>query len=88
MRYYRENAQLGVAGRLVDALERDVGHLQSHPGIGSPALGTKIGIEGLRAWAVSGFPLVILYFEWDDHLDVVRLLGQRQDIATILEDQA
>ena len=30
------------------------------------------------------FPLLWCYFERGDHLDVVRLLGERQDIATIL----
>ena len=29
-----------------------------------------------------------LYFERDDRLDVVRLLGDRQDIATIFADDA
>jgi toxin ParE1/3/4 len=33
---------------------------------------------------VTGFPLVWLYFERDDHLDVIRLLGERQDILAIL----
>lgn len=28
--------------------------------------------------------MVWFYFERTDHLDVVRLLGERQDIATIL----
>jgi toxin ParE1/3/4 len=30
------------------------------------------------------FPVLWIYFHRDDHLDVVRLLGERQDIATIL----
>lgn len=33
---------------------------------------------------MSEFPLLWIYFVRDDHLDVVRLLGERQDVATIL----
>jgi toxin ParE1/3/4 len=33
---------------------------------------------------VTGFPMQWLYFETEDHLDVVRLLGDRQDISAIL----
>jgi toxin ParE1/3/4 len=65
-------------------MKRDLETLQKQPSIGSPRFGTELGIESLRSWTVSGFPLVLFYFEREDHLDVVRLLGQRQDIATIL----
>jgi toxin ParE1/3/4 len=30
------------------------------------------------------FPLLWCYFERGDHVDVVRLLGERQDVAAIL----
>ncbi|MCZ7562315.1 MAG: hypothetical protein M5U30_21710 [Burkholderiaceae bacterium] len=33
------------------------------------------------------FPLSWCYFERGDHLDVVRLLGERQDIIAILGDE-
>ena len=56
-------------------------------GIGSPTLGKRLGIPGLRTWRVSKFPLLWCYFERGDHLDVVRLLGERQDIAAILGDE-
>ena len=47
-------------------------------------LGKTLGIPGLRTWRVSKLPLLWFYFERYDHLDVVRLLGERQDIAAIL----
>jgi toxin ParE1/3/4 len=37
----------------------------------------------LKAWKVSTYPLMWFYFERKDHLDVVRLLGERQDLAAI-----
>ncbi|MCX7201979.1 MAG: hypothetical protein NTV17_06775 [Burkholderiales bacterium] len=45
-------------------------------------------IENLRTWGITGFPLVWLYLEHPAHLDVVRLLGQQQDLAALLENSA
>jgi toxin ParE1/3/4 len=36
---------------------------------------------------VAGFPLLWCYFEREAHLEVVRLLGERQDLAAILGSQ-
>ena len=84
VRYYRKEAGTTVAVRLVAATNAALDQLELEPGIGSPALGKNLGIPDLRSWRVTGFPLLWFYFERDDHLDVVRLLGERQDITTIL----
>jgi toxin ParE1/3/4 len=83
LRYYRKKAGARVATRLVDALESDLRTLQRQPAIGAPTLGQELGITNLRTWEVSGFPLLLVYIEHPQHLDVVRVLGERQDIATI-----
>lgn len=84
VRYYRKEAGTKVAVRLVVATNAALDKLELEPGVGSPTLGKDLGIPDLRTWRVTGFPLLWFYFERDDHLDVVRLLGERQDIATIL----
>ena len=86
VRYYRKEAGSTVALRFVIASNAALDQLELDPGIGSPALGISIDIPGLRSWRVAGFPLLWFYFERDNHLDVVRLLGERQDIATILTE--
>ena len=86
VRYYRKEAGSAIAVRFVIASNEALDQLELDPGIGSPALGTAIGISGLRSWRVAGFPFLWFYFERDNHLDVVRLLGERQDIATILTE--
>lgn len=53
-------------------------------GVRQPCLGQLCEIPGLRPWRVTGFPVQWLYFEVEDRLDVVRLLGDRQDIIAIL----
>ncbi len=83
-RYYRKQAGTRVAVQLVRATNAALDQLEPDPGIGSPAIGKLLGIAGLRTWRVGKFPLLWFYFERTDHLDVVRLLGERQNIAAIL----
>ena len=87
VRYYRKEAGSRIAVRLVRATNSALDRIELNPGIGSPLLGRVLDISGLRTWRVTGFPLLWLYFERVDHLDVVRLLGERQDIATILGEE-
>jgi toxin ParE1/3/4 len=60
-----------------------VDQIELDPGIVAPPL----GIAALRTWRLAKFPLRWCEFGSTDHLDVVRLLGERQDIATILGDE-
>jgi toxin ParE1/3/4 len=83
IRYYRKEAGSKVAVRFVGATDKALDQIELEPGIGSPVLGDVLGIPGMRTWKVTKFPLLWFYFEGDDHLDVVRLLGERQDIAAI-----
>lgn len=85
VRYYRIKASQQVAKDLVAASRVALEQLQQNPGIGSPRIGQILDIPGLRSWRVPGFPLILFYFEREDCLDVVRLLGERQDILSILE---
>jgi len=84
VRYYRKEAGTKVAVRLVNATNTALDQIELDPGIGSSVLGKTLGIPGLRTWRVSKFPLLWFYFERHDHLDVARLLGERQDVAAIL----
>jgi len=83
VRYYRDEAGNPVAKRLVEALTKALQALEQQPAMGSPAIGLELGIEGLRAWRLDGFPLSVWYFERADHVQVVRLVGQRQEAEFI-----
>jgi len=84
-RYYRKQAGTRVAVQFVRATNAALDQLELDPGIGSPAVGRLLAIAELRTWRVGKFPLLWFYFERADHLDVVRLLGERQNIAAILD---
>jgi toxin ParE1/3/4 len=86
VRYYRKEGGTRVAVKLANATNAALDQIELEPGIGSPTLGKLPGIPGLRAWQVAKFPLLWCCFERADHLDVVRLLGKRQDLAAILGD--
>lgn len=58
--------------------------IERMPAMRSPRMGQLCELPGLRFWRVTGFPMQWLYFVSDGHLDVVRLLGDRQDIVAIL----
>jgi toxin ParE1/3/4 len=87
VRYYRKEGGSRVAVKLANATNAALDQIELSPGIGSPALGKLLGTPGLRTWRVARFPLLGCYFERGDHLDVVRLLGERQDLAAILGDE-
>ena len=88
LRYYREEAGSKVAVRLVNASNAALDQIEAEPGIGSPESGKVLDVPGLRSWRIAKFPLLWFYFERHDHLDVVRLLGGRQDIAAILAESS
>ncbi len=87
VRYYRKAGGTRVAVKVVKVMNAALDQIELDPGIGSPMLGKRLGVPGLRTWRVAKFPLLWCYFERGDHLDVVRLLGERQGIAAILGDE-
>lgn len=83
-RHYVQEGGVALGERMLDAALAALKPNQRMPGMGSPRLGRLCEVPGLRSWRVNGFPMRWMYFETEDHLDVVRLLGDRQDIAAIL----
>ena len=87
VRYYRREGGTRSAVKVAKATSDALDKVELEAGMGSPTLGKLLGIPGLRTWRVAKFPLLWCCFERTDHLDVVRLLGERQDIAAILGDE-
>lgn len=81
---YYADISAETATRFVDALEHAVGHIQTHPGSGSPQYAHELGIPQLRYWMLQGFPYALFYIEHHDHLDVIRFPHLEQDIPESL----
>lgn len=77
--YYRREAGGDTASKLAKRLRQAEKQISLEPGLGSPRIGLVLGVEGLRAWPLDGFPMSLWYFERADHVDVVRLVAHRQD---------
>lgn len=83
-RFYRTAGGEELGRRFFDAALAAVKRIERMPGSGSLRLGELCHVAGLRDWPVEGFPVRWYYFEHLDHLDVVRLLGDAQDLPAIL----
>ena len=84
--YYAKEGGKDLGERAFNAAVGALDAVQRRPGMGSPRLGQLCGIPSLRARRVPGFPMQWFYFEREDDLDVVRLIGDRRDIIAILGD--
>lgn len=82
--YYQQAGGAQLAGRFFDAAVSAIRSIEGSPGLGSPRVGELIGLDGLRRIGIEGFPCGWLYIERPKHLDVVRLLADRQDLASAL----
>ena len=82
--YYAKVAGTALGERAFSAALDALETVRRRPAAGSPRLGQLCEIPSLRARRVPGFPMQWCYFERGDHVDVVRLLGDRQDIIAIL----
>lgn len=82
--WYADQGGLALAERFFQSAYEAVKTIERMPGIGSPRLGQLAGLDGLRSWPVKDFPVRWFHFDRPDFVDMVRLLGERQDIAAIL----
>ena len=83
----REHVATGGPGFGVDALRMAVDALSSieaAPDAGARLLGRLCEIPGLQTRRTRHLPLLWLYFEADDRVDVVRLLSERQDVPRLM----
>lgn len=70
---------VALAEKFFAAADLALRQIERRPGIGSLRIGELRGVPRLKSWPVKGFPLQWFYFERGASLDVVRLLGDRQD---------
>ena len=84
-RYYAEEGGRALGERMFEAALEALSSIERMPAMGSPRLGQLCDVPGLRSWRVTNFSLQWFYFEMDEHLDGVRLLSDRRDIAALLK---
>jgi toxin ParE1/3/4 len=87
-RHYRGEGGDELATRFFDRAIAVLDAIGRMPGVGSPRVGEMFVIPGLRVRRVDGFSCGWFYFVTGDHVDVVRLLADAQDLPTLLADEA
>ncbi|MEO6654118.1 MAG: type II toxin-antitoxin system RelE/ParE family toxin [Ilumatobacteraceae bacterium] len=85
-RYYRTEGGADLGERFFDAAVGSLRSIERMPGAGSPRAGELVGIPDLRVRRVEGFPVGWFYFVRWDHIDVVRLLADAQNLPVTLAD--
>ena len=83
-RYYRTESGEDVGRRFFDAAIAALRDIELMPGAGSSRVGELCDAPGLRVRRIEGFLCGWFYFVTPSHADVVRLLGDSQDMLAIL----
>ena len=86
--WYAAQGGLALELAFTDALEKAVGQINRHPGIGSPRHAVLLQIADLRVWPVKGFPQLIFYVEREQRIDVWRVLHAQRDIPAWMGETA
>lgn len=87
-RYYAAEAGDEIAEQFFDAAISALQAVERMPGTGTLRVGELCDVPGLRMRRIIGVPCGWYSFVRPDHLDVVRLLADPQDLAAILDDEA
>jgi toxin ParE1/3/4 len=85
-RYYSAEVGTDLGVRFFDAAVASLRAIEKMPSAGSPRVGELCDIPGLRVRRIPGFPVGWFYFVRPDHVDVVRLLSDAQDLPVMLAD--
>jgi len=86
--YYRREGGDSLRERFFEAAITALGAIGRMPGAGSQRVVELCGIPGLRVRRIDGFPCGWFYFVTQDHVDVVRLLADAQDLPAVLAGSA
>ena len=86
--YLFEERSPDAAVRFVDGVERSLEVLASQPEIGRVYERARGKLSGLRAWRVSGFrDLLVFYTVTEEAIVIERVVDGRRDIPELLDEE-
>ena len=83
--WYGVEGGLSLELEFIDALQAAVAHICEHPGMGSTRYSDLLKTQAVRLWPLKKFPYLIFYIERARHVEVVRVLHAKRDIAEWLQ---
>ncbi|MEB0060191.1 type II toxin-antitoxin system RelE/ParE family toxin [Variovorax sp. LG9.2] len=82
--YYLGEDAVQAAMGFIDALERAYAHISRYPATGSSRYAHELNLPGLRSWKLTRYPYLIFYVEFENSVDVWRVLHGQRDIPAWL----
>ena len=82
-RHYQSVGGDDLGGRFFDSAIASLHAIEQMPSAGSPLIGELADIPGLRVRRIPGLPCSWFYFVGANHVDIVRLLADAQDLPSI-----
>jgi toxin ParE1/3/4 len=87
--YYTDTVDADTAFRFARAVNAVTDDISASPKLGSPRYAELANLPGLRNRKLRRFPEMIFYMEYDDHIEIVRVLHSARDIpSSLLETEA
>jgi len=86
--FYLREGGAKVAARFLALAERAFSHIIDHPLSGSRRLSVELRVEGLRSWAISGFPYLVIYRLTKDVIDILRVLHTSRDVPDWFDEDS
>lgn len=84
--FYADEAGADVAIAFINALQQAYAFIGEMPAAGSPRWSHELNLPGLRSMGLKGFPWLVFYMEFEDHIDVWRVLHAKRDVPAGLVD--
>jgi toxin ParE1/3/4 len=85
--HYLEEGAVQAALGFIEALEQAYSQLAQYPDTGSPRYSYELDIPGLRSLTLLRYPHLVFYMNWNDHIDVWRVIDGSRDIPAWLSDE-
>lgn len=79
-------ASIDAAERFIAEFERAYAHIRRGPATGSPRYGHELSLPGLRFWRCSRYPYLVFYVEFDERIEIWRVLHAQRDIPRWLQE--
>jgi len=86
LHHYVTQANEKIAFGFIDALERAFYHIAHHPAAGAPRYAHELNLPCLCFHPLKRYPYFVFYKEYDDHIDVWRILHANRDIPAWMTD--
>jgi len=84
--YYTDVAGIDTAARFVNELASAKRVIAETPQSGSPRYSELLGTPNLRNRKLRRFPYLVFYIEFDEHIEIVRVLHAARDIPAWLTE--